>query len=136
MVALKTENARPGLASDFKEVPKAARRDHGYPCSLALNERIGSDSRAVGETRNGVGRDPVIFTHFPEALDDGPGGVVRRRQHLVDLSSSITFIDGKEIGEGSPDIDANCPGQLSLPPFDKLICCRFQPDPSRKSFHR
>ena len=55
----------------------------------------------VGEGRPALGQQVL------ETLDDGPRGVPRRGQPLVDTDDAATLGKEREVREGAADVDSN-----------------------------
>ena len=94
-------HVRADLPADLQQVPEALGGDQRHPAALALEQRIGRDCRAVRQAGYLVERDPAGVRHFPDALEDRPARVVRRRGTLEDMRFAGPVVDGGEVGEGA-----------------------------------
>src|SRR3990172_6454817 len=80
-----------GLAADEEDVAEAAGGDEGGAGAFALDDGVGGHGGAVDHV---VG----LGLHLREAVQEGAGGVVRRRGPLVHGEAAV--FDEQENGEG------------------------------------
>ena len=107
------------LAPDLDGIAKAARGDQRGAGALALDQRVGEQSRAVHHMRDRRGRQVGRAQDLGDAVLDGFVRALGRGQDLGDAHQRAGRVDRHEIGEGAPDVRADpmnsCAGSALLP---------------------
>ena len=79
MVEMDVVHPGPGLPANLQQIAEAFRGHERDPAAAALDERVGSDRGAVGETAHPRGIEAVFGQHLADAVDDRPVGAIGRR---------------------------------------------------------
>ena len=74
--------------------------------ALALDQRVGEERRGMDDAADLLGLRARLLQHRARALDGAARRIVGRRALLPDDGAAVARIVDDEIGEGSPDVDA------------------------------
>jgi hypothetical protein len=94
------------LAADLQHVAKSGRGQQAGLGALALDQRVGEERRGVDDAADLLGFCPRLLQHLARAQKRAARRIVGRRAFLPDDGAAVARIVDDEIGEGSPDVDA------------------------------
>ena len=115
-VAIPVLRPRHAQALDDQQVAKTPGHEQGEPRALALDQRIDRDRRAVDEIGDRVGLHAMDPRQSGQALDEAGDRIGRHGGRLPSDQPAGLGVEGREIGEGAADIDADAvTGQGSDP---------------------
>src|SRR5262249_60047025 len=95
------------LAPDLHRVAEARGGEQSRSRSLALDERVGGQRRAVDQRAHVGSEAPRVVEHGDHALLHGLRGILGCGEELADLDGAGVVVDPDEIGEGAADVDAD-----------------------------
>ena len=92
------------LAADLHGVAKARRGEERRQRTLALDQRVGHQGRAVNKRAALTGFYRAVFQRRPERILDGQTRIARSSKRLADHCCTVVA-DQQHVGEGSTNID-------------------------------
>ena len=95
------------LPGDLQHVAEAGGDNQAERVDRALQERVGRDRGAVGETDQLVGGGADLAEDLVHAVDETEGGISRRARHLGHGDVAGGRIDANNVGEGAAGVDAD-----------------------------
>src|SRR5581483_920480 len=107
--------ARHVLAADLEHVLEAGGGDERGRSTLALQDEVGRDRRAVEDAGDIAAGKPRDLQHLGNAVAETAGGVVRRRRRLRGPEPSGGGIEQRDVGERAARVDADDDARLWLP---------------------
>jgi hypothetical protein len=95
------------LPADLQGVPETAGGEKPGRSSLAFDDQVGHQGRAVDRLGHLTGGNSVPLQHFPQDFDDCPGGIIRGGQAFSQREPAGDRLQDHHIRKRSADIDAH-----------------------------
>ena len=105
-IAMKVIDIGAVLVADLQQIAESIRGDEGDLTAFALDERIRSNSGAVGDLAHRLMAGVEFGKEFHDPLQKGMGWIGRRRRYLVDAHAADDVIPADEVSECAPHVDA------------------------------
>ena len=93
--------------ADLDSIAKTTGRDQRCRGTLALDDRVGDERRAMHDAAHRCGSDACVLQRRSQAFGDSPAGIIRRRQNLSNMKPARIRIQHHDVGERPTNINSN-----------------------------